>query len=80
MHFEEGVNEEWFLQVWTNIQKGSGYPVGSGAAIHAPAAVHISNGVDDKEWPSAVGGRLLGLKLFRLEMLQVEGGSHLSET
>ena len=40
LHFEEGVNEEWFL--WTNIQKGSGYPVGSGAAIHASAAKHIS--------------------------------------
>ena len=39
LHFEEGVNEEWFL--WTNIQKGLGYPIGSGTAINASAAKHI---------------------------------------
>ena len=71
LHFEEGVNEEWFL--WTNIQKGSGYPVGSGAAIHASAAKHIPQwdvvcpaGISDEEWMAAADGRLLGLKICRV--------------
>ena len=38
--FEDRVNEEWFL--WTNIHNAAGYPIGSGAAIHASAAKHIS--------------------------------------
>ena len=68
-----GVNEEWFL--WTYIQKAvAGYPIGSVAAIHASAAKQIWKwdmacraGIDDEHWQcsAAVGGHLLGLKLFR---------------
>ena len=50
-------------------------PIGSGAAIHASAAKHISKwdmvchaGIDDEQSSAAVGGRLLVLKLFRPEM------------
>ena len=74
LHFEEGVNEEWFL--WTSVQKESGCPNGSGSAIHASTAKHISKlgvfcpaGIDDEESATAVGARLLGLKLLGPNML-----------
>ena len=73
LHFEERVNKEWFL--WTYIQKAvAGYPIGSVASIHASAAKQIWKwdmacraGIDDEHWQcsAAVGGHLLGLKLFR---------------
>ena len=67
LQIQADVEEEWIFL--TDISKAAGYPVGSGALVHASAARYIKQlevvcppGMELEQWSSAVSGRILHLE------------------
>ena len=75
LRIQEAVDDEWIL--FTDIRDSPGYPVGSGAMVHASAAKFIRKlevpcppGMDRDSWNEAVGGRIL---LLEMVLPDIEG-------
>ena len=75
LRIQAAVDDEWFL--FTDIRDVAGYPVGTGAMVHASAAKLIKQvsvpcpaGLDHSQWSLAVSGRIL---LLEMDNPEVEG-------
>jgi hypothetical protein len=73
LRIQEAVDDEWLL--FTDIRDSHGYPVGSGAMVHASVAKFIRKleipcppGMDRDGWNEAVGGRILLLEMIQPDL------------